>query len=121
MVHAVVEGVTLGVAYALEALRRTGVAYTELTLVGGGAASDAWAQLCADTFGVPVSRPAIIEAAAAGAARQAQWAVEGARPAAAASAAQRFEPHPTAAIREAAERMAELRERAARIDPIARP
>jgi sugar (pentulose or hexulose) kinase len=119
IVYAVVEGVTLGIAYALEALRRAGVPYAELTLVGGGAASDAWAQLCADVFAVPVSRPAIIEAAAAGAARQAQWAVDGARPAAAPGAARRFEPHPTPAIRAAAERMAALRERV-QIDRLAR-
>ena len=85
-------GVTFGLAYALEALRRTGVGYHELGLVGGGATSDAWAQLCADVFGVPVSRPAIAEAAAAGAARQAQWSVEGSRPAAAPASARRFEP-----------------------------
>src|SRR5438132_9830063 len=75
IVYAVVEGVTFGLAYALDALRRTGVAPTEVTLIGGGSASDAWAQLCADVFGLPVVRPAIVEAAAAGAARQAQWTV----------------------------------------------
>ena len=112
IVRAVVEGVTFGLAYALAAVRRTGVAYTELTLVGGGAASDAWAQLCADIFSVPVSRPAIVEAAAAGAARQAQWAVEGRRPDPAPAAARRFEPRPVPELRDAAERMAALRERA---------
>ncbi|HEX6060968.1 MAG TPA: xylulokinase [Candidatus Limnocylindria bacterium] len=112
IVRAVAEGVTFGLAYALAAVRRTGVAYEELALVGGGAASDAWAQLCADVFAVPVSRPAIVEAAAAGAARQGQWAVEGKRPDPAPSAARRFEPHPRPALREAAERMRELRDRA---------
>src|SRR3989475_1191036 len=48
IVRAVFEGVTFGLAYAMEALRRTGVAPAEVTLIGGGAASDAWAQLCAD-------------------------------------------------------------------------
>jgi len=112
IVRAVVEGVTFGLAYALAAVRRTGVSYTELALVGGGAASDAWAQLCADVFAVPVARPAILEAAAAGAARQAQWAVEGRRPDPAPAAAQRFEPRPSSELREAAERMDTLRERA---------
>jgi xylulokinase len=110
IVHAVVEGVTFGLAYALEALGRTGVACTEVVLVGGGATSDAWAQLCADVFGVPVARPAIIEAAASGAARQAQWAVEGERPDAGLAASRRFEPRPAPELREAAERMAALRD-----------
>jgi D-xylulose kinase len=110
IVQAVVEGVTFGLAYALDALRRTGVACTEVALVGGGSTSDAWAQLCADVFAVPVSRPAITEAAAAGAARQAQWAVEGARPDAAPAAARRFEPQPRPRLHEAAARAAALRE-----------
>ena len=110
IVQAVVEGVTFGLAYALEALRRTGVASTEVALVGGGSTSDAWAQLCADVFAVPVSRPAITEAAAAGAARQAQWAVEGTRPDTPSAPSQRFEPHPRPGLREAADRTAALRD-----------
>src|SRR5919204_983354 len=113
MVRAVVEGVTFGLAYALEALRRAGVVPTEVTLVGGGAASDAWAQLCADVFDLPVVRPSLVEAAAAGAARQAQWVVDGARPALAPMASQRFEPRPRPELHEAAERIASLRDLAA--------
>src|SRR5207253_889016 len=79
IVRAVFEGVTFGLAYGLDALRRAGVAPVEVTLIGGGAASDAWAQLCADVFELPLTRPAIVEAAASGAARQAQWAVDGKR------------------------------------------
>src|SRR5439155_1179661 len=110
IVRAVVEGVTFGLAYALEALRRTGVTPTEVTLVGGGASSDAWAQLCADLFDLPVVRPAIDEAAASGAARQAQWVVEGARPSLAPAASRRFEPRPRPELHAAAGRMAALRE-----------
>ena len=110
LVCAVVEGVTFGLAYALEALRRTGVTSTEVTLVGGGSASNAWAQLCADVFEMPVVRPAIVEAAASGAARQAQWAVEGQKPEAARVASERFEPRHRPELREAGERMASLRE-----------
>ena len=109
MVCAVVEGVTFGLAYALDALGRAGVAGTEVTLVGGGSASDAWAQLCADVFAMPVARPAIVEAAASGAARQAQWAVEGRRPDATRARSDRFEPRSRPELREAAERMASLR------------
>jgi xylulokinase len=110
VVHAVVEGVTFGLAYGLDALRRAGVAPTEVTLVGGGAASDAWAHLCADIFALPVVRPAIVEAAASGAARQAQWAVEAHRPGLAPAASRRFEPRLRPELHEAAERMTALRE-----------
>ena len=110
LVHAVVEGVTFGLAYALDALRRAGVAPTEVTLVGGGSASDAWAQLCADVFALPVMRPEIVEAAASGAARQAQWATEKKRPRLAPARSRRFEPRPRRGLDEAAKRMAALRE-----------
>jgi xylulokinase len=52
-VRAVVEGVTFGLSYALRALKRSGVQATEISLVGGGASSDGWAQLCADVFALP--------------------------------------------------------------------
>lgn len=109
---AVVEGVTFGIKYALEALKRTGVAPTEVTLIGGGSASDAWAQLCADIFDLPVVRPTIVEAAASGAARQAQWAVEDKRPVLAQAQSRRFTPRPRPELREAATRMIALREMA---------
>ena len=109
IVRAVVVGVTLGLAYALGALRRAGVVPGDVTLVGGGAASDAWAQLCADVFDLAVVRPAIVEAAASGAARQAQWAVDGAQSPLPTFASKRFEPRVRPDLREAAERMAELR------------
>ena len=112
IVRAVVEGVTFGLAYALDALRRAGVAPSEVTLVGGGAASDVWAQLCADVFELPLVRPAIVEAAASGAARQAQWALEKRRPALAPAASLRFEPTRRADLHAAAARMASLREMA---------
>ena len=110
IVRAVVEGVTFGLAYAMDALRRAGVAPKEVTLIGGGAASDAWAQLCADVFDLPVVRPAIVEAAASGAALQAQWAVEEKRPGLAAAQSRRFEPRPRPELHEAASRMSALRE-----------
>jgi D-xylulose kinase len=112
IVHAVVEGVTFGLAYALDALRRAGVAPTDVTLIGGGSASDPWAQLCADIFDLPVVRPTLVEAAASGAARQAQWAVEKKRPDLPPAPSRRFEPRPRPQLREAAKRMAALREMA---------
>jgi D-xylulose kinase len=113
LVHAVVEGVTFGLAYAMDALRRAGIAPIEVTLIGGGAASDAWAQLCADVFGLPVVRPEIVEAAASGAARQAQWAIEKKRPGLTSATSRRFESRPSRELRDAAPRMAALREMAA--------
>src|SRR5437773_6797746 len=110
IVRVVFEGVTFGLAYAMEALRRTGVAPAEVTLIGGGAASDAWAQLCADVFQLPVTRPAIVEAAASGAARQAQWAVDGKRPPLAPALSRRFEPRERPELRDAAVQFAALRE-----------
>jgi xylulokinase len=112
IVNAVVEGVTFGLRYALDAVRRAGVAPAEVTLIGGGSASDVWAQLCADVFDLPVARPTIVEAAASGAARQAQWAVEEKRPDLAPAPSRRFEPRPRRELQEGAERMAALREMA---------
>jgi D-xylulose kinase len=111
LVRAVVEGVTFGLLYAMGALERTGVEATQLTLVGGGAASDSWAQLCADVLQVPVVRPPETEAAALGGARQARWAVDrvAVQPAAPRGGA-RFEPRPSAQLEVAARRADHLRQ-----------
>jgi len=91
-VRAVLEGVTFGLSYALRALERSGVRATEISLVGGGASSDAWAQLCADVFGLPVVRPPQTEAAALGATRQVRWAVDGVPVRLTATGGHRFQP-----------------------------
>jgi D-xylulose kinase len=112
LVRAVTEGVTLGLAYALRALWRTGVQPSEITLVGGGSHSNGWAQLCADAFDLPIRREPEPEAAAIGAARQVAHVVDGAPLApqnGAARSGQRFEPHRTDALSEADERLAALR------------
>jgi xylulokinase len=108
--RAAVEGVTFGLDYALSALRRAGVQPTEITLVGGGARSEPWAQLCADVFGLVVSRPPVTEAAAAGAALQARWVVDATAPGPPAIE-RRWEPtqHPALAIgRDRADRLRNL-------------
>jgi len=111
LVRAAFEGVTFGLKYVLGTLERAGVRPTQLSLVGGGAASDAWAQLCADVFQLPVDRPPQTEAAALGAARQARWAVDGvAVQPADVHGARRFEPHHSAALVAAAQRADHLRE-----------
>jgi D-xylulose kinase len=61
LARAVAEGVTLGLVYAREALERAGVGRGEVTLVGGGAASDAWGQLCADALGVARQAAAVVD------------------------------------------------------------
>lgn len=109
LVRAVTEGVTFGLRYGLEALRRAGVTPRVVTLVGGGAASDAWAQLCADVLGLPVRRPTIVEAAARGAALQARWVVDGMTPETDAADGDRFEPAPVQALLDAAARQDSLR------------
>jgi xylulokinase len=116
LVRAVVEGVTFGLSYALRALQRSGVAPSEISLVGGGAASDGWAQLCADVFQLPVLRPPQTEAAALGASRQARWVVDGVPVSAGTAAGRRFEPVASAALEEAAGRADALREIAASHD-----
>ena len=112
LVRAVLEGVTFGLAYGLDVLRRTGVEPSAITLVGGGAASDAWAQLCADVFELHVRRPAVSEAAALGAALQARQVVDGVEPPAAPVDAS-WEPRPSPALQAARERTDALRRLAA--------
>ena len=109
LVRAVTEGVTFGLRYGLEALRRAGVTPREVTLVGGGAASDAWAQLCADVLELPVRRPTVEEAAARGAALQARWVVDGVAPETDAADGDRFGPAPSQALIDAAARQDSLR------------
>lgn len=115
LVRAVFEGVTFGLRYAMGALARTGVRATQLTLVGGGATSDAWAQLCADIFQLPVVRPPQTEAASLGAARQVRWAVEGRQADSLPGGAGRhFEPQASLELQNAAARAERLRSIAVR-------
>jgi xylulokinase len=76
MVRAVMEGVTLGLAYGLQRLSSLGVTPKEIRLTGGGSKSAFWRQLCADVFGCPVVTLAEPEGAALGAAIQALAAAE---------------------------------------------
>jgi len=109
VVRAAVEGVSIGLAFALEALGRTGILAERLVLVGGGANSDAWGQLVADATGLVVERPTIVEAAAAGAAAQARWVIDDVPPAVA-SVDRRWEPGTGDALTAARERHARARE-----------
>jgi xylulokinase len=71
--RAVMEGVTLGLAYSLNRFRGLGVRPAEIRLTGGGSRSRAWRQICADVFNLPVFALETSEGAALGAAIQAAW------------------------------------------------
>lgn len=69
--RAVMEGVTLGMAYGLRRMERLGVKPGVIRLTGGGSKSAVWRQMCADIFGHPVVTLRSAEGAALGAAIQA--------------------------------------------------
>lgn len=71
--RAVVEGVTMGLAYGLKRIVDRGIVPNELRLTGGGSRSPVWRQIMADVFGYPVIASKIPEGAALGAAIQAAW------------------------------------------------
>jgi D-xylulose kinase len=71
--RAAMEGATLGLRYALDILRRQGVAPSEVRLVGGGSKSRVWRQVVADVFQCPVICPVSPEAGAMGGVLQAMW------------------------------------------------
>ncbi|PJI97030.1 xylulokinase [Acidovorax sp. 69] len=80
LAYAVMEGVGFGLLDGLNAMRAAGGegGNAALTLVGGGARSDPWAQLLASALGTPLQRPEGAHAAAAlGAARLAAMACGG--------------------------------------------
>jgi len=62
------EGITFYEREVLDALPGAGITVDTCRAVGGGSKSDAWIQLTADIFGIPVVRPAVTEAGALGAA-----------------------------------------------------
>jgi xylulokinase len=114
LVRAAVEGVTEGVVFALEALARTDTRAERLILVGGGANSNAWGQLVADLSELPVERPRDVEAAAAGAARQVRWVIDGVEPGSF-EVDQRWDPRPDDALRDLRQRHAAARRLAAEL------
>lgn len=74
--RAAMEGVSFGLNFGLERLRRLGLRPREIRLTGGGARSAVWRQLMADMFGVRVVGMRDEEGAALGAAIQAAWCEE---------------------------------------------
>jgi len=71
LARAVMEGVTLGMAYGLRRMEELGVRPDVIRLTGGGSNSPIWRQMCADVFGYPVVTLRSAEGAALGAAIQA--------------------------------------------------
>ncbi len=78
--RAAMEGMLCGLAAGLQALQANAVACERVILIGGGAQSPAVAQIASSVFGVPVAVPQPGEYVAAGAARQAAWALTGELP-----------------------------------------
>lgn len=75
--YAVMEGVTFGLMDGLRAMGQSQPSNTPLALVGGGARSDAWAQLLASGLGCPLQRPENAHAAAALGAARLAWLADG--------------------------------------------
>jgi xylulokinase len=73
MARAVVEGVTLGLAYGLRRFKDLGIVPEEIRLTGGGSKSAVWRQIATDVLGFPTVALRVTEGAALGAAIQAAW------------------------------------------------
>lgn len=71
--RAAMEGVTLGMNYGLNRLRKLGLRPTQIRATGGGAKSKVWRQIMADVFNTEVVTLKVAEGAAYGAALQALW------------------------------------------------
>jgi xylulokinase len=78
LARAAVEGVLSGLADGVDALRACGVEVRRVLIVGGGARSEAVRRIAPSVLGCDVLLPSEQEAVAAGAARQAAWALSGA-------------------------------------------
>jgi xylulokinase len=76
--YAVLEGVAFGLADGLDALRAAGTQVHQLSLVGGGSRSHAWAQLIADTLHVDIALHTGSEAGGALGAARLAWLATGA-------------------------------------------
>jgi len=77
LARAVMEGVTLGMAYGLRRMEALGVKPEVIRLTGGGSNSPVWRQICADIFATPVVTLRHAEGAALGSAVQALASAQG--------------------------------------------
>jgi xylulokinase len=76
LARAAMEGVTLGLDYGMQRFKSLGVQAAEVRLIGGGAKSPIWRQICADIFNLPIVCLTTEEGPAMGAALQALWCCE---------------------------------------------
>ena len=79
--YAAIEGVTLALTDGLDALRAAGTEVNALSLLGGGARSDYWAQLLADALGTHTRKHGGGETGAALGAARLGWLAAGGSPA----------------------------------------
>jgi xylulokinase len=79
--YAVLEGVTLALTDGLDALRAAGTEACALSLIGGGARSNYWAQLLADALDTPTRKHGGGETGAALGAARLGWLAAGGDPA----------------------------------------
>ncbi|MFD8496116.1 xylulokinase [Amycolatopsis sp. NPDC059657] len=75
LARAAVEGMLSGLAAGMDAVRAQGLSVGRVLLIGGAARSAAVQAVAPIVFGVPVEIPEAAEYVAAGAARQAAWAL----------------------------------------------
>jgi len=80
LARAAIEGMLSALAEGLEAVTALGVGAERILLVGGAAQNPAVQRIAAEVFGLPVDVPLPGEYVAAGAARQAGWALTGELP-----------------------------------------
>ncbi|PPF81318.1 xylulose kinase [Subtercola sp. Z020] len=80
LARSAIEGMLLGLADGVGAIRALGVDTRRVLLVGGAAQNAAVQAVAAQVFDVPVSVPTPGEYVADGAARQAAWTLSGTRP-----------------------------------------
>lgn len=80
LARAAVEGLICSLADGMDAVRALGVEATRILLVGGAALNPAVQAVAAQVFDVPIAVPSPGEYVADGAARQAAWVLDGARP-----------------------------------------
>lgn len=73
LARSAMEGVTLGLRYGLESMKREGIKPKDIRLTGGGSKSAVWQQIASDIFNAPTVTMMIDEAASFGAVIQAMW------------------------------------------------
>jgi xylulokinase len=103
LARAAVEGMLCALADGLDALRAQGVPVERVSLIGGGAQSEAVRRIAPAVLGIDVTVPTPGEYVADGAARQAAWALSGTEQPPAWTAAGEAEVHeadPTPHVRE---------------------